>query len=252
MRLTGKVAIVTGGSRGIGRRIAGTFGREGARVIVAARSGGEPVADEIRSDGGDALALRCDVSSEHDVRALVATALQRYGRVDLLVNNAALRLATKLLDTPTDDFERIFRVNVLGPFLMWKHVLPAMISGGGGGVINIVSTNAPQQPYFGMAPYRMTKAALTFLSADLAQEVVADHVAVNALDPGSIVSEGTAATRVARERRYSVSIPYHAQDPADVIDAPIVWLACQTAETFTGQLVRRVEYGKTWGPKEGK
>lgn len=255
MRLANKVAIVTGGSRGIGRRIAEVLAREGARVVVVARpdgagSGGalEAVAGSIRASGGEALAVPCDIAGEDGVRSLVAATLERYGRVDLLVNNAAMRLGTKLLDTSPADFERIIRVNVFGPFLMWKHVLPAMIERGGGGVINLVSTNAPQQPYFGMAPYRMTKAALTFLSADLAQEVAEHDVAVNAFDPGPVVSEGTAAIRSLRERLYDVRIDYHALDPVDVVDEPILWLATQTAATFTGRLVRRIEFGRTWGP----
>lgn len=254
-RLTRKVAIVTGSSLGLGRRIAQVLALEGASVVLTARAieGGagsplEAAVDEIREAGGEATAIRGDVADEGDVRRIVATTLDRYGGVDLLVNNAAMRLSTKLLDTSLADMDRIVRVNVLGPFLMWKHVLPIMIERGGGNVINIVSTNAAQQPFFGMAPYRMTKAALTFLSVDLAQEVEAHGIAVNALDPGPILSEGTAAIRAMREQRYDVHLPYHPQDPPGAVDDAILWLATRTGTGFSGRVVRRLEFGGSWGP----
>jgi 3-oxoacyl-[acyl-carrier protein] reductase len=253
--LTGKVAIVTGSSRSLGRHIAEVFARHGARVVVTARpdrdgssAGCEAVASAIRATGGEAIAIPCDVATEDSVHSLVGATIERYGRVDILVNNAAMRLSTKLLDTEPEDMERIIAVNVLGPFFLWKHAIPGMIERGAGNVISIVSTNAPRQPFFGMAPYRMTKAALTFLSVDLAQEIGPYGVAVNAFDPGPVLSDGTAEVRAARERRYNVRIPYHSQDPVEVLDEPIVWLAGQTVATFTGQVVRRVEFSRTWGP----
>jgi 3-oxoacyl-[acyl-carrier protein] reductase len=250
-----RVALVTGSSKGIGRRIATVLAADGMQVVVTARGGPGPaggrqidaVVDEIRAAGGDAMAVAADLTRESDVERLVEAAHERYGRVDVLVNNAASRLSTRILDTSPADFQALFRINVVGPFLMWHHVIPMMIERGGGHVINLISTNAPRQPFIGMAPYRMTKAALTYLSADLAHELEDQGIAVNALDPGPTVSDGTAAIRSEREQRYDVRIPYHAQDEVDVIDAPIRWLAWQTVGTFTGQCVRRVDFGVTWG-----
>jgi 3-oxoacyl-[acyl-carrier protein] reductase len=255
MSVAGKVAVVTGASRGLGKRFAEALAAAGMRVVLTARPASGPgespletVTAGIVAAGGSALAVACDSSREDDVQALADTVLDRLGRVDVLVNNAATRLSTKLLDTTTEELDRIFRVNVLGPFLYWRHLVPHMVKQGSGNVVNISSTNAPTQPFVGMAPYRMTKVALTYLSADLAQELAGDGVAVNAFDPGAVVSEGTAAVRRDREQRYGVRIPYHHQDPVEVLDAPIVWLADQTAQTFTGRFVRRVDFGHTWGP----
>jgi 3-oxoacyl-[acyl-carrier protein] reductase len=214
-----KVAVVTGASRGLGRRIAETLARAGAHVVLTGRPGpGSPlsaVADGITAAGGGATAFHGDVADEKDVRALADLVTGRFGRVDVLVNNAAVRLPSRLLDTTVEELDHFFGVNVRGPFLMWRHLVPAMVARHRGNVINVCSTNAPTQPFFGMAPYRMTKVALTYLSAD---------------------------------RRYGVTVPYHAQDGVEVLDEPIRGLAAQTADSFTGRFVRRVDFGRTWGP----
>jgi NAD(P)-dependent dehydrogenase (short-subunit alcohol dehydrogenase family) len=104
------------------------------------------------------------------------------------------------------------------------------------------------QPFIGMGAYRMSKVALTYLSTDLAMELEPDGIAVNGFDPGPVVSDGTAAIRKERQDRYGVAIAYHELDPVDVLDAPILWLAQQTAASFTGHVVRRIEFGQAWGP----
>lgn len=248
--LEGRAVVVTGASRGLGARIAQTLAGAGATVYLTGRGRDDSlqqVASSITANGGRARAVRCDSGVEDDVARLVAAVVTEHGQVDLLVNNAALRLSTTVLDTPTEDFERILRANVVGPFLLWRHVIPTMLSGHGGNVINLISTNAPRQPFIGMAPYRMTKVALTYLSVDLASELADTDVAVNAFDPGPVVSGGTAAVRQDREQRYG-PVAHHAQDPVSVLDEPILWLAAQRARDFTGQVVRRVDFGRTWGP----
>jgi NAD(P)-dependent dehydrogenase (short-subunit alcohol dehydrogenase family) len=237
-RMDGKVVLVTGASSGLGRAAAEGFERLGASVLDVVR-------DPARARPGADVRV-CDVSSLAGIRRFAAT----LGHVDVLVNNAAVRLSSRLLDTTPAEMDHIFGVNVRGPFLMWRHFVPAMVARGRGNVVNVCSTNAPTQPFVGMAPYRMTKVALTYLSADLASEVRDDGVAVNAFDPGAVVSEGTAAIRREREERYGISVPYHPQDDAAVLDEPIRWLAAQTVDTFTGRFVRRVDFGRTWGPTD--
>jgi 3-oxoacyl-[acyl-carrier protein] reductase len=249
-----RIIVVTGASRGLGKRMAEALAGDDTHVVLTGRAGaGSPlqaVADGIVAAGGKATAVHGDVADEADVRAVAGTVLDTFGHVDVLVNNAAVRLSSRLLDTTPADLDHIFGVNVRGPFLMWRHLVPAMVARGRGNVVNVCSTNAPIQPFPGMAPYRMTKVALTFLSADLASEVRDDGVAVNAFDPGAVVSEGTAAIRREREERYGITVPYHPQDDVAVLDEPIRWLAAQTADSFTGRFVRRVDFGRTWGPTD--
>jgi NAD(P)-dependent dehydrogenase (short-subunit alcohol dehydrogenase family) len=252
--LDGRVAIVTGSSRSIGRHIATVLASAGASVVVTGREHAGPgpglaeTVAAIEARGGTAKAIPGDLTDDRQVGAVVDAAVAAFGRIDLLVNNAAMRLSTTILDTTPDDLERIFRTNVVAPFLLWRHVVPAMVAAGSGTVVDIISTNAPVQPFIGMAPYRMTKAALTFMSVDLAMELTGTGVAVNALDPGPIQTDGTRAIRSEREDRYGIKIPYHAQDPVDVLDAPLLWLVQQPARTFSGHVVRRVDFGRTWGP----
>jgi NAD(P)-dependent dehydrogenase (short-subunit alcohol dehydrogenase family) len=253
-QLDGQVALVTGGSRGLGRRMAEVLAAAGAHVITTSRSADGPeagLARPVGDAGGTVATKRCDSGHEEDVRRLVDGAVAAYGRIDVLVNNAAMRLSTKLLETSTESMERIFRTNVLGPYFLWRHAIPVMIDGDGGSVINVSSTNAPRQPFVGMAPYRMTKVALTYLSVDLASELESSTVAVNAFDPGPVVSEGTAAIREERAARYG-PIAHHEQDPVEVIDEPVLWLAQQRGPAFTGQAVRRVDFGITWGPQHSR
>ena len=134
MRLKDRVAIVTGASRGIGKGIARAYAAEGARVVVAARTD-EPgrlpgtiheTVAEIRDAGRQALAVKCDVSDDEQVRAMVKAAMDAYGRIDVLVNNAAVTLRPLVKDTEPRHFQLILRVNLLGPLLTCKHVVPIM------------------------------------------------------------------------------------------------------------------------------
>ena len=257
--LAGRVAIVTGASRGIGRRIAFALGQAGAILVTVARpvpAGDESELDRaaigLLSDGIEVVPVHADASTADGVELIATAALQRYGRIDILINNAAIRLSSTILDTTMEEMRRIVDVNVLGPFLLWKRILPVMIERGGGNIVSVVSTNAAQQPFIGMAPYRMTKAALTFLTVDLAMEVANYGIAVNGLDPGPIRSPGTSAIRAEREQRYGLRFPYHSLDSDTVIDEPIVWLASRDARSFSGHVVRRVEFGISWGPGPGR
>jgi citronellol/citronellal dehydrogenase len=145
----GKIAIVTGASRGIGKAIALGYAREGAAVVVAARSETAPserlpgsiheTVEQIEALGGRAIAVRCDVTDEGSVNAMVQAALVEFGRVDVLVNNAAVDFPSKVADMQLKRWEVVFRVGLTGPFLCCRAVLPAMIERGGGSIVNISS-----------------------------------------------------------------------------------------------------------------
>jgi NAD(P)-dependent dehydrogenase (short-subunit alcohol dehydrogenase family) len=150
MKLEGKVAIITGASRGLGKAFALDFAREGADVVVAARTETEgnipgtinQTADEIEAIGRRALAVRCDVTKEESVEEVVKKTLDEFGRIDVLVNNAGVAWWPPITETPLKRFELVLRVNLIGAFLCVKAVLPTMIEQKRGSIINISSLAA--------------------------------------------------------------------------------------------------------------
>ena len=153
MKLKGKVAIVTGGSRGIGKEICLTFAREGASLVVAARTEKEGQArlpgtihqtvDEIKRIGGRAIAVRTDITVDEDVERMAQRTLAEFGRIDILVNNAAANLNAKIIDLPIKRWDLMMRVNLRGNFICAKAVLPTMIEQKSGNIIGITSIAAP-------------------------------------------------------------------------------------------------------------
>ena len=206
-KLTGKVAIVTGASRGIGQAIAELLAAEGARVVCAARTLNEGdhrmlegslarTVAQIRQAGGEASAVTADVSTEEDCIALVRQARAAYGPIDILVNNAALNYYTATAEFPTHRWARCFAVNVHGPFMLSKEVLTDMIPRRSGAIVNISSGAAigpGRGPYAdttvrGGTMYGATKAALERFTQGLAQELAQyEGISVTALSPSHVV-----------------------------------------------------------------
>ena len=206
--LDGNVAIVTGASRGLGKDIALALAREGAAVVVAARTDEDGqsripgslhhTVDLITAAGGRALAVRCDVSKEDDIARTVQATLDQFGRINILVNNAGILIPGKITDMQARHWQLAYRVNVDGPFFFCRAVIPHMAAAGGGHIINISSRGAigpGPGPYkevrAGGATYGSTKAALERFSQGLASEVFPERISVNALSPHlPIWSEG--------------------------------------------------------------
>ncbi len=205
-KLDGKVAVVTGASRGIGQAIAELFASEGAQVVCAARTVAEGdhkmlegslnrTVENINAAGGQATMVQANVSEEDDCVRLIDTAKETYGPVDVLVNNAALNYYIPIVDYPTSRWVRSFAVNVHGPFILSKLVLPDMIERGGGSIVNISSGAAigpgsgpyEDQTARGGTMYGASKAALERMTQGLAQEVSAHNIAVTALSPSQVV-----------------------------------------------------------------
>jgi NAD(P)-dependent dehydrogenase (short-subunit alcohol dehydrogenase family) len=192
-RFKDKVVIVTGGSRGLGRAISLGFAREGANVVVASRklAACQEVVSRIEGEGGCALAVAAHVGEIADLDALIEAAYSRFGRVDVLVNNAGINVAFgPLTDVSVSAFDKMVDVNLKGPWYLASRLAPRMGEHGGGCVINVLSVAALITPaYSGV--YAATKAGLKALTEVMAQEWAAWNIRVNALAPGSYHSDLT-------------------------------------------------------------
>ena len=186
--LDGKVVIVTGASRGIGRAIALRLAQAGAQVVVSSRKleNVQPVADEIVAAGGQALAVQAHVGTAGDVAALVAQAVETFGRVDVAINNAATNPHFgPLLTADEGQWDKILDTNAKGAFRVCKAVVPLMEAQGGGKIINLTSV-AGLRPSPGMGMYGISKAAIIMLTQVLAAELGRANIQVNAIAPGVI------------------------------------------------------------------
>ena len=244
------VAIVSAASRGLGRAIAKAYAEEGASVVISARSQSpaglagtlEETADAIRQAGGDVLAVDCDVTDEAQVNDMVRQAVERYGRIDALFNNAGMMvLGETIMDIDAPRWEQLMRVNVNGPYLCSRAVLPTMMEQRRGSIINIGSRMATDPKQGGGVLYSASKAAVHMFSLCLAEELREHNIAVNILSPGAMRSEGSAALPWT-QRDWHLRV-----DPA-VVGPSAVYLALQDASTFTGQLAARFDFGTAWGP----
>ncbi|WP_375194341.1 SDR family oxidoreductase [Sphingobium sp.] len=186
----GKTAIVTGSTRGLGRGIAAELARRGYRVVIAAQSGRDSakVAAEIAPD---ALGLGCDVTDAGQVQALWDGAVERFGSVDLWINNAGLALTGQGLATlPSQDFSKMLAINLLGAMHGCQSALRGMSAQGGGRIYNVLGAGADGQPVPGMIGYATTKRALQFMTRSFAAETAGGPVLVGAISPGLVMTEG--------------------------------------------------------------
>ena len=239
-RLDGRIALVTGASRGFGRATALAFGREGADVIVnyhATPEGAAEVVRELEKMGRRAVAVRADVGREDDVRALIAKALDVFGRLDVLVNNAGIMDRGLFHEVPVSTYERMFATNVTGTMLCTHHALPAMIRQKHGRVINLSSQLARTGVGTGgFAAYAATKGAIEAFTRAVAHEVGAHGITVNAISPGGIDTDMSknVMTPEYRERRLR-ELPLHKFGHVDDVAACAVFFASDEANYLTGQ-----------------
>ena len=186
MRLEGKVAIITGGARGQGATEARMFAQEGARVVIGDIRDelGMQVEAEIRELGGEAVYLRLDVTSEDDWQRAIETAEQQFGKVDVLVNNAAIVLRKDIEETTGEDWDNIMEINAKGVFLGTKAVIPAMRRAGGGSIINISSISGLVS--IGPPAYIATKGAVRLFTKSTAIQYASENIRANSIHPGSV------------------------------------------------------------------
>ena len=243
-RLDGKVAIVTGASRGIGRNMAVALADAGCAVVIAARSVDEnpelpgtihAVAARIEAAGGRALAVSCDVTSEDSVAAAVAATLERFGRIDCLINNAGVMWLARTELTPLKRWDLVLRVNLTGTFLFTKAVIPLMRAQKSGSLIAITTsgvlmTDAAKSG--GSNAYWVSKAAVERLYRGLASELAPDGIAVNCLAPsGVVLTEGWELASG------GAKIPEEYVEAPELMGEAAVHLASQTSEGITGEVL---------------
>ena len=198
MRLEGKVALVTGGARGIGEAIVRLFAKEGAKVVIGdiLEKEGEATAEDVRREGGEARFIRLDVTAEDNWQQAVKAVEDRYGKLNVLVNNAGLVDREAIEDTPLELWEQIMAVNITGVFLGTKHVIPAMRRAGGGSIINISSA-------FGLIgtsnrpAYTASKGGVRLFTKATAIEHATEGIRANSIHPGFVLTPMTANYRVA-------------------------------------------------------
>ena len=224
MRLKDKVAIVTGGARGIGLAVAKAFAREGAAVVIADVNfdGAKQSADVLASTGSRALPVAVNVADAASVQAMIAAVLKAYGRIDILMNNAGVGGNTPFLETSLEDWNRIVSINLTGAFLVAQAAAREMVRGGGGKIVNIASLSG-QRGGNGRAAYGSAKAGLELLTKVMAVELAQHNINVNNIAPGAIETEMAkfahdAATRAA----YNYLIPMTRYGtPEEVADAAV-------------------------------
>jgi 3(or 17)beta-hydroxysteroid dehydrogenase len=241
-RVAGKVAIVTGGNAGIGRATAELLAREGARVVVAARTAatGEETVQRITAAGGEAIFVRTDVGREEECVAPVAATIGHFGRLDILVNNAAIYPRATLAETTIDIWRQIMATNLEGPLVLCREAVPQMIAGGGGSIINVGSGNA-KGGAANLTPYSISKGGLWTLTRNVAAAFIGDNVRTNYLNPGWNITETEKRVQALEGHdeawltAAAASSPAgRTSDPSDAAYA-ILWLASDESSFVNGQ-----------------
>lgn len=240
--LQGRVAIVTGASRGLGKEAAEGLAEAGAKVVLAARRAQwlDPTVAEFRERGFDVLGQICDIASEEQTQALAASALARYGRVDILINNAGVSWGAPYEEMPVDAWRKVLETNVIGTQLMTRAVLPAMRSQGYGKIVNIASImgliGVPKE-ILEAASYTASKGALIALTRELAVHYAPQGIRVNALAPGFFPTRLSAGVVEHASGRIRAITPLGRLGAAGEMKGAIVFLAAAASDYITGQII---------------
>jgi NAD(P)-dependent dehydrogenase (short-subunit alcohol dehydrogenase family) len=236
-RMEGKAGLVTGAASGIGRACALRFAREGASVVVAdlesSRNQGEEVVRQIQELGCQAEFFACDVSRGEDNRKLVATVVERFGKLDFAHNNAGIGVHKLLHETDDADFDRVIAVNLRGTFLGMKHQVAQMLTQSGGAIVN-TSSNAGLRAVMMLSAYTASKHGILGLTKNAAVEYANDGIRVNAVCPGAIMTP--LMSDQPPERQQEILAPQAMTrfgDP-DEVAAAVVWLCSDEASFVTG------------------
>ena len=239
MHLTGKTAVVTGGSRGIGRAIAMDFAEEGANVVVV-YAGNTAAAEEtlarIKEKGGNAVAMQCDVSDEKAVGDMIGAVKEQFGSIDILVNNAGITKDGLLMRMKESDWQAVLDTNLNGVFHCTKAVTKLMMKQRSGAIINITSV-VGQTGNAGQANYAAAKAGIIGFTKSVAKELASRGIRVNAVAPGCIDTDMTAVLSDAVKEEMLKSIPLGRVARPEEVAKAVVFLASDNASYITGQVL---------------
>lgn len=238
-RMQGKVTLITGAAKGIGRGIARVFAAEGATIVIADLDAevGEATAAELAEGGSVAELVKVDVTSAASCEAAVKSVLARHGRIDILISNAGIYPQARIAEMTEADWDHIFAINVKGMFFMVKSVLPAMRARKHGRIVLTSSVTGPVTGYPGWAHYGATKAAMLGFMRSAAIEVAQEGVTMNAVMPGNIMTEGMEGMGQEYIDNLAASIPMKKLGTPEDIGYAMLFLASDEASYITGQTI---------------
>ncbi len=238
MRFRDKVVLVTGGNSGIGRATALAFAQEGAQVVIAARreAEGQAVVDVIKQAGGESRFVKCDVSIGADCQAMVADALNSYGKLDVAVNNASIGRGPKtIVDEDDVAWARVIAVNLIGTYLCMKHEIPAMLMTGRGSIINMSSIGGLIATH-GRSAYQASKHGVLGLTKSAALEYARAGIRINAVCPGPTRTDMMASllAKPGASEKVAAGVPLGRIAEADEVASAVLYLASDAASFVTG------------------
>ncbi len=236
----GRIAVVTGAGRGIGRATAMALARRGATVVAANRrvADGEALVAEIAAEGGAAAFIETDVAAPDQIKWLMDEAVARFGRIDILFNNAGFQEPrAPVADAPEEMFDRVFDANTRSVWLGMKYALAHMVPQGSGAIVNCASASGLRNPNPGLALYSASKAAVISLTRSAANEYAEKGVRINAVAPGRVVTDMMLASKIMDMSAVAAGLPLRRMGQPEEVAAAVAWLASDAASFVVGHVL---------------